>query len=234
MDDIYWTLRYNQLMKSVRFVIFAIIVLSLVIYIFNTDEEISLGSTVINGRQGFVESYPKDKLSVPAIIKRSNSVSESNVESEMKKDTPLIKEEVESDKVDGDKEKKDITKNFTNKIGMTFLHVEAGEFIEFPQPALHRMPVFENTNKAVIRNDFHMAEKEVTQKQWEMVMGSLPDSISDSKFRKNDNYAVSYVSWIDAQEFLKKLSEMVLQNLSEILPVLLIQCLGKGRHNRCP
>jgi formylglycine-generating enzyme required for sulfatase activity/serine/threonine protein kinase len=50
---------------------------------------------------------------------------------------------------------------------------------------------------------FWMGQTEVTQGQWQRVMGSNP-----SYFKKGDNYPVEQVSWEDAKEFIRKLNGM--------------------------
>jgi len=50
--------------------------------------------------------------------------------------------------------------------------------------------------------DFHIAQTEVTQAQWEAVMGDNPSS-----FKKGGNYPVEKVSWLDVQKFIDKLNE---------------------------
>jgi formylglycine-generating enzyme required for sulfatase activity len=52
-------------------------------------------------------------------------------------------------------------------------------------------------------NGFWVGKYEVTQGEWERVMGSNP-----SKFKKGDRYPVEKVSWNDAQEFIRKLKSM--------------------------
>ena len=49
---------------------------------------------------------------------------------------------------------------------------------------------------------FKMGQYEVTQGQWQAVMGSNP-----SRFKQGDNYPVEIVSWDDIQAFLKKLNQ---------------------------
>jgi len=50
-------------------------------------------------------------------------------------------------------------------------------------------------------NGFRLGETEVTQKQWQLVMGTAP-----SYFKGCDNCPVDSVSWNDVQTFLKKLN----------------------------
>ncbi|MCW5206790.1 SUMF1/EgtB/PvdO family nonheme iron enzyme [Desulfobulbus sp. F5] len=50
-------------------------------------------------------------------------------------------------------------------------------------------------------DSFWMGQYEVTQGQWEKVMGANP-----SKFKKGGNYPVERVSWNDVQDFIKKLN----------------------------
>ena len=49
--------------------------------------------------------------------------------------------------------------------------------------------------------DFYMGKYEVTQGQWEKIMGSNP-----SYFKKGDTHPVENISWDDTQKYLKKLS----------------------------
>ncbi len=50
-------------------------------------------------------------------------------------------------------------------------------------------------------DDFYMGKYEVTQGEWEKIMGSNP-----SDFKKGDNYPVENVSWNDIMQFLPKLN----------------------------
>jgi formylglycine-generating enzyme required for sulfatase activity len=50
-------------------------------------------------------------------------------------------------------------------------------------------------------DDFYLGVYEVTQAQWEKVMGNNP-----SNFRKGGNYPVEQVSWNDIQDFLGRLN----------------------------
>ena len=53
----------------------------------------------------------------------------------------------------------------------------------------------------VCLDNFYLGKYEITQGQWEEVMGSNP-----SRFKKGNNYPVEEISWNDVQEFIKKLN----------------------------
>jgi len=50
--------------------------------------------------------------------------------------------------------------------------------------------------------DFYIGAYEVTQGQWEKVMGNNP-----SRFGKGRKYPVEYLSWYEVQEFIRKLNQ---------------------------
>ncbi|MEI7671772.1 MAG: SUMF1/EgtB/PvdO family nonheme iron enzyme [Deltaproteobacteria bacterium] len=55
-------------------------------------------------------------------------------------------------------------------------------------------------------SDFYMGKYEVTQRQWQAVMGSNP-SKNTSWFGKTDNCPVEQVNWNDTQDFIVRLNE---------------------------
>ena len=62
------------------------------------------------------------------------------------------------------------------------------------------------THKVTV-SDFCMGKYEVTQEEWESVMGSNP-----SKFKSGHNYPVEQVSWDDAQSYIRKLNSKTGKN----------------------
>jgi formylglycine-generating enzyme required for sulfatase activity len=66
----------------------------------------------------------------------------------------------------------------------------------------------ETQHQVTLTAGFYIGKYEVTQKQYETVMGSLPSSLSSGSYGKGDNYPVYYVSWYDALVFCNKLSVM--------------------------
>jgi formylglycine-generating enzyme required for sulfatase activity len=57
-------------------------------------------------------------------------------------------------------------------------------------------------HQVTIKEGFYMGKYEVTQAQWQKVMGSNPSNF------KGESLPVEKVSWLDAQEFISKLNAM--------------------------
>lgn len=91
----------------------------------------------------------------------------------------------------------DLGDEYTNSIGMEFQRIEAGSFDMGTSKYAYSQPVHE----VRIADAFYIGTYEVTQAQWEEVMGNNP-----SEF-KGDNYPVDSVSWNDVQDFIDKLNE---------------------------
>jgi formylglycine-generating enzyme required for sulfatase activity len=85
-------------------------------------------------------------------------------------------------------------------VSMTFCWCPAGEFVMGSPASEEDRDDDENQVKVTLRKGFWMAKTEVTQAQWQAVMGANP-----SRF-KGANLPVETVSWNDAQDFLKKLN----------------------------
>ena len=64
----------------------------------------------------------------------------------------------------------------------------------------------ETPTQEVTLHDFYIGKYEVTQAQWQKVMGNNP-----SEF-KGDNLPVTNVSWNDSQEFIKRLNALTVDN----------------------
>jgi len=84
-----------------------------------------------------------------------------------------------------------------NSVGMKFTHIPAGEFMIGSDEYSFEKPV----HKVNIDKPFYLGIYPVTQREWKAVMRDDP-----SKF-KGDDLPVEFVSWDDAQEFIKKLNE---------------------------
>jgi formylglycine-generating enzyme required for sulfatase activity len=89
------------------------------------------------------------------------------------------------------------TPSQTLKDDMNFVRIPAGEFQMGSGNSGDESPV----HRVKISRDFEMGKCEVTQAQWQAVMGNNPSHF------KGDNLPVEEVSWNDVQEFIKKLNQ---------------------------
>jgi formylglycine-generating enzyme required for sulfatase activity len=90
-----------------------------------------------------------------------------------------------------------------NSSGMEFAYAPAGGFQMGsgkgdPNGDPNEQPVHQVT----FTHGFYIGRHEVTQAQWQKVMGNNPSKFSDC----GENCPVEQVSWDDAQEFIKKLN----------------------------
>ena len=89
------------------------------------------------------------------------------------------------------------SREFTNSVGMKFVLIEPGTFLMGSDiDAANEKPVHEVT----LSHGFYLQTTEVTQAQWQAVMGNNPS------FFKGPDRPVENVSWDDVQEFLGKLN----------------------------
>jgi formylglycine-generating enzyme required for sulfatase activity len=89
-------------------------------------------------------------------------------------------------------------KTFTNSIGMEFVLIPAGTFMMGSEDGdSDERPVHQVT----ISRPFHLGKYEVTQGQWQAIMGKNP-----SLFQGGPHYPVEQVWWTDVQEFLQRLN----------------------------
>jgi len=90
----------------------------------------------------------------------------------------------------------------TNSIGMKFMVIPPGEFMMGSPETESRRVDDETQHRVTITKPFYLGETEVTQEQYQKVMGTNP-----SRF-KGPQKPVETVSWDDAVEFCRKLSAM--------------------------
>jgi len=95
-----------------------------------------------------------------------------------------------------------IPKNITNSIDMEFVPIPAGEFdMGSPSSEVGRNDNEGPVHHVTISEDFYMGKYEVTQEQWQKVMGSNPS------YFKGDDLPVEQISWNEIQDFIRKLNE---------------------------
>jgi formylglycine-generating enzyme required for sulfatase activity len=96
----------------------------------------------------------------------------------------------------------ELSKTYTNSIGMKFVLIPAGTFMmgadkEFEEAEDYEQP----RHQVTISKPFYLGVYEVTQQQWKDVMGNNP-----SNFKGRDN-PVETVSWEDVQDFIRRLNQ---------------------------
>jgi formylglycine-generating enzyme required for sulfatase activity len=102
-------------------------------------------------------------------------------------------------------------KTISNSIGMEMVLIKHGNFImgspktELGDGGKH-IEDESPQHEVRISRDFYMAQTEVTQGQWKAIMGTEPWK-GKEYVKEGENYPASYVSWFQAGEFCKKLSE---------------------------
>ncbi|WP_440955524.1 SUMF1/EgtB/PvdO family nonheme iron enzyme [Methanosarcina sp. Mfa9] len=92
---------------------------------------------------------------------------------------------------------------YTNSIGMEFVLVPEGEFMMGSSSGENGADTDERPlHKVTIGEPFYLGKYEVTQEQWQKVMGNNPS------YFKGDRLPVEGVSWEEAREFIQKLNGM--------------------------
>ncbi|MBT6496174.1 MAG: formylglycine-generating enzyme family protein [Planctomycetaceae bacterium] len=90
---------------------------------------------------------------------------------------------------------------------MKLVLIPAGEFLMGSPVGEEGRGRDEHLRRVRLTKAFYLHTTEVTQGQWESVMGTKP-WIGEQYVKEGPDYAASYVSWNDAQEFCRRLSEM--------------------------
>jgi len=93
---------------------------------------------------------------------------------------------------------------FKNIVDMQFVSIPQGKFLMGSPPSEPGRTIFEVQNAVSIDEPFYIQTTELTQRQWEEVMGSNPSYFSEC----GGDCPVENVSWVDVQNFIKKLGQM--------------------------
>ena len=108
----------------------------------------------------------------------------------------------QSDDQDDEASPPDPSDSFTNHLGMTFNLISAGTFMMgSPATGLGRQ-ADEIQHEVTLTQAFYMQITEVTQGQWQTVMGQNPSHFQNCGL----NCPVESVSWSDIQEFLTRIN----------------------------
>ena len=96
-----------------------------------------------------------------------------------------------------------VAAEFRNEIGMTFVLLPAGTFTmgsPMDEPARDQD---ETEHQVTITRPYYMQTTEVTQGQWQQIMGSNPSHFADC----GADCPVETVSWFEVQDFIKALNQ---------------------------
>ena len=100
--------------------------------------------------------------------------------------------------------------DYTNSIGMQFMKISAGSFMMgSPRSEYKLFPTDEPVHQVTINYSFYVGKYEVTQEQYENVMGTNPSKSGkciDLPCCDAPKCPVEQVSWKETQEFLRKLN----------------------------
>jgi formylglycine-generating enzyme required for sulfatase activity len=91
---------------------------------------------------------------------------------------------------------------YTNSIGIEFVLIPSGSFIMGAKTSSGAIDLVWPQHTVKISTPFYLGKYEVTQDQWEKVMGNNPSHF------KGSMYPVDQVSWEDVVEFIEKLNKM--------------------------
>lgn len=93
---------------------------------------------------------------------------------------------------------------FTNSLGMEFVYIKPGTFMMGNPMSGEGRHVDEKQHQVTLTEGFYIGVTEVTQIQWQKVMGNNPSYFKDC----GNDCPVENVSWEDTQEFIQKLNSM--------------------------
>ncbi len=96
-------------------------------------------------------------------------------------------------------------KSITNSIGMKLNLIPAGTFVMGSPASEAGRRENEVQHRVILTKDFYIGTTEVTQGQWESVMGTTPWK-EGQNVDEGTNVAATHISWVDAFTFCQKLS----------------------------
>jgi len=103
-------------------------------------------------------------------------------------------------KAQGAKPRKTGTIDLGNDVKLDMVLIPAGLFMMGSPQKEKGRDDDETQRKVILTKPYYMGKYEVTQEQWEAVMGNNPSEIKGKKL------PVTMVSWLDCQEFIQKLN----------------------------
>ncbi|MFM7976933.1 MAG: formylglycine-generating enzyme family protein, partial [Pirellula sp.] len=100
-------------------------------------------------------------------------------------------------------------KEITNSIGMKLVLIPKGTFDMGSPESEEGRRTDETQHEVTISKDYYLGVYEVTQAQYEKVIGNNPSRFQEAIVgNENADLPVENVAWYDAEKFCKKLSEL--------------------------
>jgi formylglycine-generating enzyme required for sulfatase activity len=106
--------------------------------------------------------------------------------------------------LEGPNSDRQMAAEFTNELGMKFVLIPAGIFIMGSPLSEPGRDSDEGQHEVTLTRPFYMQTTEVTQAQWQTVMGENPAHFRDC----GETCPVEMVSWHDTQRFIARLNAM--------------------------
>jgi eukaryotic-like serine/threonine-protein kinase len=94
------------------------------------------------------------------------------------------------------------TESLSNDVNLTMVKIPAGKFLMGSPASEKDRDGDESPQHEVKVPEFFIGQTEITQAQWQIIMGNNPSNSKD-----NDKLPVEEVSWLDAMDFCDKLSK---------------------------
>lgn len=95
-----------------------------------------------------------------------------------------------------------------NRLGMRLVAIPSGQFAMGSPADRKEVEPDEILHSVRLSNGFFLGQTEVTQEQYQRVIGTNPSHFKDSGDGSRKDYPVENVSWDDAVDFCRRLSEM--------------------------
>jgi len=110
--------------------------------------------------------------------------------------------------VAGSSQRAQAPNEITNSIGMKLLLIPKGTFMMGSTESEERRRPQESQHDVTLSKDYFLGAYEVTQSEYQQVMNNNPSFVQGGKIRDSSRHPVEQVSWKDAVEFCKRLSEL--------------------------
>ena len=135
-----------------------------------------------------------------------NGDDESEEEEEEQNDMPLSSKQDSKKQIKGYRFTKDFNVNaidYEKELNLEMVLIPAGTFMMGSPESEEDRYSNETQHKVTLTKPFYLGKFTITQEQWKLLMRKSPGGWS---LPKGDHLPITYLSWVDCQEFIKKLN----------------------------